>query len=185
MATGLPRLVLATANPGKVAELVELLGAFEVVARPEGLAEPEEDGATLLANARIKAAAVVAATGEAAVADDTALEVVALGGGPGVHTARFGGPDRLLEALVGVEDRRATWRTVALVLWPDGTEVVAEGTCAGVVTGARRGSGGFGYDPVFVPADGDGRAFAEMSRSEKNAISHRGHAFRNLARRLS
>jgi XTP/dITP diphosphohydrolase len=147
--------------------------------------EPVEDGATLLDNARIKARVIVAATGEAAVADDTGLEVDALGGRPGVTTARYGGPDRLLEELVGVADRRARWRTVALVLRPDGTEVVAQGTCDGVITDARRGDGGFGYDPVFVPDAGDGRAFAEMTRAEKNILSHRGHAFRALATALA
>ncbi len=174
------RLVLATANPGKVAELVELLAGFEVVARPDGVPEPVEDGDTLLDNARIKARAIVAATGEAAVADDTGLEVDALGGRPGVTTARYGGIDRLLAELAGVSDRRARWRTVALVLRPDGTEVVAQGTCTGVITDARRGDRGFGYDPVFVPDAGDGRSFAEMTKADKNAISHRGNAFRSL-----
>jgi XTP/dITP diphosphohydrolase len=175
---------LATANPGKVAELEQLLAGFEVVARPDGVPEPVEDGATLLDNARIKARAIVDATGEAAVADDTGLEVDALDGRPGVTTARYGGIDRLLGEMAGVADRRARWRTVALVLRPDGTELVAQGSCKGSITEARRGDGGFGYDPVFVPTAGDGRAFAEMTSEEKNAISHRGHAFRALARLL-
>ena len=174
------RLVLATANPGKVAELVDLLDRFEVVPRPEGVPEPVEDGATLLDNARIKARAIGGATGEAAVADDTGLEVDALGGRPGVTTARYGGIPRLLAELEGVQERSARWRTVALVLHPDGREVVAEGVCEGTITDSPRGDGGFGYDPVFVPAGGDGRAFSEMTRAEKNAISHRGHAFRAL-----
>lgn len=178
------RLVLATGNPGKVAELVDLLAGLEIVPRPEGVPEPVEDGATLLDNARIKARAIVAATGEAAVADDTGLEVAALGGRPGVTTARYGGIDRLLEEMRDVDDRRARWRTIALVLHPDGTEVVAEGTCDGTVTRARQGARGFGYDPVFVPDAGDGRTFAEMGGTEKNAISHRGHAFRALAAAL-
>ncbi len=175
------RLVLATANPGKVAELVDLLDRFEVLPRPVGVPEPVEDGATLLDNARIKAQAIGDATGEAAVADDTGLEVDALGGRPGVTTARYGGIPRLLAELEGVDERSARWRTVALVLHPDGREVVAEGVCEGSITDAPRGDGGFGYDPVFVPAAGDGRAFSEMTRAEKNAISHRGHAFRALA----
>jgi XTP/dITP diphosphohydrolase len=178
------RLVLATANPGKVAELVDLLDGFEVVPRPEGVPEPVEDGATLLDNARIKARAVGAATGEAAVADDTGLEVDALDGRPGVTTARYGGIPRLLEELRGVEVRTARWRTIALVVRPDGSEVVAEGTCEGSIASAPRGTGGFGYDPVFVPNEGDGRAFSEMTRAEKNAVSHRGHAFRALAAQL-
>jgi XTP/dITP diphosphohydrolase len=189
------RLVLATANPGKAAELAEVLSVaqgmedLELLPRPAALAEPEEDGATVADNARIKARAVVAATGEAAVADDTALEVAALGGAPGLHTARYAGEaasfddnmTKLLGALDGVADRRARWRTVALVAFPDGSEVLAEGTCDGTITTARRGGGGFGYDPVFVPDDGDGRTLAELDRAEKNALSHRGRAFRALA----
>ncbi|MDQ3354829.1 MAG: RdgB/HAM1 family non-canonical purine NTP pyrophosphatase [Actinomycetota bacterium] len=194
-----PRLVLATANPGKAAELAAVLGAadelagLELVARPSALAEPEEDGDTLVANARIKARAVVAATGEAAVADDTSLEVAALGGAPGLRTARYAGEaasfddnvTKLLDELAGVIDRRARWRTVALVAFPDGGELVAEGTCDGAIAEARRGHAGFGYDPVFVPDEGDGRTLAELSREEKNALSHRGHAFRALAAQLA
>ncbi|MEX2660042.1 MAG: RdgB/HAM1 family non-canonical purine NTP pyrophosphatase [Acidimicrobiales bacterium] len=179
------RFVLATANLGKAAELADLLAGFDVVPRPDGVPEPVEDGPTLLDNARIKARAIVAVTGEAAVADDTGLEVEALGGRPGVTTARYGGIDRLLAEMDGVGDRRARWRTVALVLYPDGSEVAAEGTCDGAITESRRGEGGFGYDPVFVPDAGDGRAFAEMTKAEKNAISHRGLAFRALAAKLT
>lgn len=193
------RLVIATANPGKAVELRAVLGAaaglegLEIVPRPPGLAEPEEDGASLADNARIKARAVVNATGQAAVADDTGLEVAALDGAPGLVTARFAGPHatfadniaKLLAELEGVGDRRARWRTVALVRFPDGAEVAAEGSCDGVITESPRGSGGFGYDPVFVPDDGDGRTLAELSPEEKNAISHRGRAFRALAQRLA
>ncbi|MDP9419849.1 MAG: RdgB/HAM1 family non-canonical purine NTP pyrophosphatase [Actinomycetota bacterium] len=191
------RLVLATTNPGKAAELADVLAAgledLVLVPRPPGLPEPEEEGDTLAANARIKARAVVEATGEAAVADDTGLEVDALDGRPGLLAARFAGPGatfadniaKLLAELVGVQDRRARWRTVALVSFPDGTDVQAEGTCDGVITEAPRGSGGFGYDPVFVPDEGDGRTLAELSRQEKNALSHRGRAFRALAERLA
>lgn len=191
------RLVLATTNPGKAAELADVLAAgledLVLVPRPPGLPEPEEDGDTLAANARIKARAVVEATGEAAVADDTGLEVDALDGRPGLFAARFAGPGatfadniaKLLAELDGVQDRRARWRTVALVSFPDGTDVQAEGTCDGVITEAPRGSGGFGYDPVFVPDEGDGRTLAELSRQEKNALSHRGRAFRALAERLA
>ncbi len=191
------RLVLATTNRGKAAELADVLAAgledLVLVPRPPGLPEPEEDGDTLAANARIKARAVVEATGEAAVADDTGLEVDALDGRPGLFAARFAGPDatfaeniaKLLAELDGVQDRRARWRTVALVSFPDGTDVQAEGTCDGVITEAPRGAGGFGYDPVFVPDEGDGRTLAELSRQEKNALSHRGRAFRALAERLA
>lgn len=192
-------MVLATANPGKAAELAEVLrGArgledLELVARPPELPEPEEDGATLLDNARIKARSVVAVTGLAAVADDTALEVAALGGAPGLHTARYAGDHasfedniaKLLDALHGISDRRARWRTVALVAFPDESEVWAEGTCSGAITQARQGRAGFGYDPIFVPDDGDGRTLAQLDRHEKNALSHRGRAFRALAEGLA
>ncbi len=191
--------MLATGNPGKAAELAAVLGAaeglagLELLPRPPDLPEPEEDGDTLVANARIKALTVVAACGEAAVADDTGLEVAALGGAPGLRTARYAGEGatfddniaKLLRELNGVADRRARWRTVALVAFPDGRELAAEGTCDGVIAEARRGEGGFGYDPVFVPDAGDGRTLAELDREEKNSLSHRGHAFRALAARLA
>ena len=192
------RLVLATGNPDKAAELREILTAagpsdIELVPRPAGIADPLEDGATLIDNARIKARAVVEATGQAAVADDTGLEVAALGGAPGIRAARWAGPGatyadnvaKLLTEMDGISDRRARWRTVALVAFPDGCELSAEGTCDGVVAGASHGGGGFGYDPVFIPAEGDGRTFAELNRAEKNSISHRGRAFRALAARLA
>lgn len=175
------RVVLATANSGKVSELARLLDGLEVLDRPPGLPVPVEDGATLLDNARIKARAVVQATGEAAVADDTGLEVDALDGRPGVETATYGGTQRLLAELEDTDLRTARFRTVALVVLPDGTEVVAQGVCEGAIALGGRGRGGFGYDPVFVPADGDGRTFAEMTGEEKDAVSHRGRAFRALA----
>jgi XTP/dITP diphosphohydrolase len=187
------RLVLATNNPGKAAEIADVLTGVELLPRPDGLPEPVEDADTLLDNARIKAQALAEATGEAAVADDTGLEVVALGGAPGVLTARYAGDDvtyednwrKLLRELEGVTDRRARWRTIALVRWPDGREVWAEGTCDGVIAPEAQGEQGFGYDPVFVPAEGDGRTFAELSRDEKNAVSHRGRAFRALGAALA
>ncbi len=189
------RLVLATGNAGKAAEIRLVLGAIEgieIVDRPEHLTDPDEDGSTLEDNARIKARAVVEATGEAAVADDTGLEVEALDGAPGVQTARYAGPDatyednwrKLLDALRGHEVRRARWRTVALVAFPDGGEVAAEGTCDGAIVTEPRGDHGFGYDPVFVPDAGDGRTFAELPMEDKTALSHRGAAFRALAEKL-
>lgn len=186
------RLVLATANPDKAREIAALL-PFEVVPRPAGLGEVEETADTLEGNARLKARAVAAATGEPGVADDTGLEVVALGGQPGVRAARYAGEHatyadnvaRLLAELDGVTDRRARFRTVALVAFPDGREVVASGAVDGVVAEAPRGTGGFGYDPVFIPDGSAGRTYAEMTLDEKQAISHRGRAFRELAARLS
>lgn len=191
--------VLATSNPDKAAEvrhiLAEALGDIDLMPRPAGLDEIEEDGETLEENARLKAVALVAATGVAAVADDTGLEVDALGGAPGVFSARFAGEHatyaenvaKLLGDLAGVEpvDRTARFRTVAFVRFPDGSEVVASGVVEGHIATAVRGSGGFGYDPVFLPEGGAGRTFAEMSLEEKNAVSHRGRAFRALADALA
>ena len=189
------RLVLATANRDKARELAGLLEGFEVVPRPVDLPDVEETADTLEGNARLKAQAVMAATGELAVADDTGLEVEALGGRPGVYAARYAGPDatyadnvaKLLEELAGVAhaERRARFRTVAVAAFPDRREIVAEGAVEGTVVDAPRGQGGFGYDSVFVPDDGDGRTFAEMTQAEKAAISHRGRALRSLAAQLS
>ena len=184
-----PRFVLATANPGKAAEILEILGdAYELVPRPADLPDVEEHGDTLEENARLKAVALVEATGQPALADDTGLEIEALGGAPGVHTARWGGQgyERALAELAGRPwpERRARFRTVALARFPDGREVVATGVVEGHLAEAPRGEGGFGYDPVFVPDDGDGRTFAEMTAEEKHARSHRGRAFRALAAAL-
>jgi XTP/dITP diphosphohydrolase len=164
------KLVLASANLDKVKEIRELLSDFEVLPRPEDLPDVDETGETLEDNARLKAVAVADATGQAAVADDTGLEVAALDGAPAV--------------LDGVENRRARFRTVALVRFADGREVVAEGAVDGVIAEAPRGSAGFGYDPLFIPDEGDGRTFAEMTAAEKHDLSHRGRAFRALALRL-
>ena len=149
-----------------------------------------EDADTLVGNARLKAVALVEATGLPSVADDTGLEVDALGGAPGVYTARFAGEEatyadnrqKLLIELAGVPaaERGAAFRTVALVRWPDGRELAVEGVCPGTIATEERGDRGFGYDPVFVPTEGDGRTFSEMSEDEKHEISHRGRAFRAL-----
>lgn len=192
------RLVLATANPDKAAEIARILAdaglGVDLVPRPTDVPEVDETGDTLVENARLKATTLAAATGLPAVADDTGLAIDALDGAPGVFSARFAGPDATdadnralaLARLAGVEaDRRtARFTTVAVVCWPDGRELVAEGSVEGVVTAAARGVGGFGYDPVFAPTEGDGRTFAEMSAAEKHAISHRGRAFRTLAEGL-
>jgi XTP/dITP diphosphohydrolase len=191
------RLVLATANPEKAAELktildAELGGSVELVARPSGLEAVEETGESLEDNARLKALALVAATGEAAVADDTGLEVSALGGAPGIRSARFAGEGaryadnvaKLIAALDGETDRRARFRTVVVCRFPEGTEIVAEGVVEGEIASRLRGEAGFGYDPVFVPEGGGGLTFAEMDPTEKHRISHRGLALRSFAARL-
>jgi XTP/dITP diphosphohydrolase len=197
------RLVLASANPDKAREISALLSSaardVELLPRPPEVPDVVEDGATLRDNARLKARALAAATGEAAVADDTGLEVDALGGAPGVFSARYSGEGatyesnvaKLLSELARVgatgADRRARFRTVALVAWPDGAELAAEGVVEGVIAEEPRGSAGFGYDPVFVPLGPgtDGRTFAELSADEKAAVSHRGRAFRALATHLA
>ena len=189
------RLVLATANPDKAAEIAAILGpAVELVPRPTEIPEVVEDADTLEGNARLKAVAIAEATGLPALADDTGLEVDELQGAPGVRSARYAGEDatyadnvtKLLESLEGVypADRTARFRTVALARWPDGREVVAEGVVDGLIATVAEGTSGFGYDPVFVPNDGDGRTFAEMSDDEKHALSHRGRAFRGLLKAL-
>jgi XTP/dITP diphosphohydrolase len=189
-----PRLVCASANPDKVAEIEAILGdAVDLAPRPPDVPDVAEDADTLEGNARLKATAIAAAAGCAAVADDTGLEVAALGGLPGVRTARYAGEHasyaenraKLLAALDGVADRRARFRTAAVVVWPDGSEVAAEGVCGGTIAAAERGERGFGYDSVFVPDDGDGRTFAEMSEDEKHALSHRGRAFSALLAALA
>jgi XTP/dITP diphosphohydrolase len=185
------RLVLATANEGKVAEIAHALGPeIDLIPRPSEVDVPAETGGSLVANARIKARAICDATGQPALADDTAFEIDALDGGPGVDGAYFAGPDashadncaKVISALVAVphDQRGARYRTIALVALPDGGEIIAEGVCEGTIPHQVRGGGGFGYDSVFVPADGDGRTFAEMAREEKNLISHRAKAMTAL-----
>jgi XTP/dITP diphosphohydrolase len=189
------RIVLASANLNKAVEIAAILGdEVDLAPRPDHVPDVVEDGDTLEANARLKAVAIVEATGEPALADDTGLEVDALDGAPGVRSARFAGEQatsvdnvaHLLALLDGVGEpgRTARFRTVALLRDPDGAEVTVEGVVEGRITTEPRGDGGFGYDPVFVPDEGDGRTFAELTADEKHAISHRGRAFRELARRL-
>lgn len=184
--------VLATANPHKAKEIGEILGPdVRLLPRPVDVPDVDETGSTLVENARLKAVALVTATGEAAIADDTGLEVEALGGAPGVHSARYAGEDavaannvsKLLTELRGVSNRRARFVTIALALWPDGRELVAEGSVTGEIAEAPQGDSGFGYDPVFVPDKGDGRTFAQMPES-KNDMSHRSRAFRSLLAQL-
>jgi XTP/dITP diphosphohydrolase len=171
-----------------------IAGAVDAITTPRTPPEVEETGATLEENARIKATALCNAYALPAVADDTGLEVDALDGAPGVRSARYAGEDanstrnveKLLHALDGVAPaaRSARFVTVALARFVDGQEIVARGAVEGTIATAPRGDGGFGYDPVFVPAGGDGRTFAEMRADEKHALSHRGRAFRALAAEL-
>lgn len=189
--------MLASANPKKVAELREILAAsIDLVPRPPEVPDVVEDADTFVGNARLKAAALVAATGLASLADDSGLEVDGLDGAPGVRSARYAGVGatdeanvtELLAALAGhpgPTERRARFRCVVVLRRPDGSEIVADGTAEGHIAAAPRGPGGFGYDPVFVPDASDGRTFAEMSRDEKHAISHRGHALAGLVAQLA
>jgi XTP/dITP diphosphohydrolase len=185
------RFVCASANPDKVAEIASLLdGLVELLPRPTEIADVVEDADTLIGNARLKAVAICTVTGLPAVSDDTGLEVDALDGAPGVYTARFAGEHcsyadnryKLLRDLADVpaDARTARFKTVAMVVWPDGRELAVEGVCEGSIAAEERGDGGFGYDAVFIADDADGRTFSEMSEAEKNEISHRGRAFRAL-----
>jgi XTP/dITP diphosphohydrolase len=183
-------------------------GVAFLVDSPEGIAtsvaalptlaeapDVEETGATLEENARIKASALADAFGMLAIADDSGLAVDALHGAPGVHSARYAGEHaadadnvaKLLVDLVGVEPtaRTARFATVAMARTAGGLEVTTRGEVEGVIVSAPRGRNGFGYDPLFVPTDGDGRTFAEMAPEEKHALSHRGRAFRQLAAALT
>jgi XTP/dITP diphosphohydrolase len=194
------RLVLASANPDKAAEIADILGevaGLVLVPRPASVPDVVEDGATLVDNARLKAVAIMEATGEPAVADDTGLEVAALHGAPGVYSARFAGEDatyadnvdKLIAELAAAgaiepSQRSALFRTVALVAFPGGDELVAEGEVLGTIVTEPAGAGGFGYDPLFIPEGGGGRTFAQMSAAEKHGLSHRGRAFRALADKL-
>lgn len=183
------QLVCASANPDKVAEIQRLLdGVVELLPRPSHVPDVVEDAGSLLGNARLKASALCAATGMPAVADDTGLEVDALDGAPGVDAAHYAGEgctyaenrSKLLSEMAGVSNRRAAFKTVAIVVWPDGSELHVEGVCPGVITDVERGEVGFGYDSVFQPDEGGGATFAEMGVEAKNDISHRGRAFRAL-----
>ncbi len=187
------KLVIASANPDKVAELRDLLIAhFDVVARPSDAPDTIEDQPTLLGNATKKAREIAAATGMVALADDTGLFVRALDDRPGVFTARYAGESatygenvaKLLRELDGVEDRHAEFRTCVVVAFPDGTMIDAMGVVEGDIAVAEIGDGGFGYDPVFCPVEADGRSFGQMTKAEKHAISHRARALRALLRVL-
>jgi XTP/dITP diphosphohydrolase len=189
----IPRLVVASKNPDKIAEIEAILGESNLTGEVvRGLEWPdvEETGETLEENALLKARAVVAATGLPVIADDTGLEVSALDGAPGVHTARFAGDGaryednvaKLIEVMAGQDDRTAKFRTVVALVFPDGVEIIAEGRLEGRISTEPRGADGFGYDPVF---DVDGRTLAEMGTDEKNHVSHRARAIRALVSSVS
>lgn len=189
--------ILATANFDKAREIRAVLKDLEVdlVDRPRNVPDVEETGETLEENAMLKARSLAAATGHAAIADDTGLFVDALGGRPGVRSARFAGEHasyrdnvmKLLDELkgVGTEERTARFRTVIAVVFADGESFTVEGVLEGRITENPLGDQGFGYDPVFAPMAGGGRTLAQMATSEKNEISHRALALRAFALELA
>lgn len=187
-----PRIVIASRNPGKIREILAICADWPVewlTHEDRSWPDVPEEGATYLDNARLKARAVSGATGEAALADDSGIEVDALGGAPGPRSARYAGEratdeenlGALLRALEGVAERRRTarYRAVAVLAWLDGREARAEGVCEGRLRPEPAGSGGFGYDPIFQPRGFD-RTMAELAPEEKDRISHRGRALRAL-----
>ncbi|HTR74730.1 MAG TPA: RdgB/HAM1 family non-canonical purine NTP pyrophosphatase [Solirubrobacterales bacterium] len=190
-------MILATSNLHKVGEMRELLPGVELEPLPAGYESPVEDGDSFEANALIKARAAHAALGGAVIADDSGIEAYDLGGAPGIYSARYAGEgasdgdnlDKLLREVDAADgDRRAAYVCVLALIDADGTEHVFEATCAGSLLRERRGSGGFGYDPIFVPDDTgpeDRRTMSELSAAEKNAISHRGRAARLLLAHLA
>jgi XTP/dITP diphosphohydrolase len=197
-----PQVVaLASRNPGKIREIEQICADWPVAwmtandpGAPAHWPEVDETGETYLENALKKAHEVAEALGVAAIADDSGIEVDALGGGPGARSARYAGETAtdeqnlamLISAIAGVPQggRTARYRCIAALAWPDGREVWAEGICEGTLVTSRRGSGGFGYDPIFVP-EGRDVTMAELSPEEKDRISHRGRAFRALGELLA
>lgn len=184
------KVILATANPGKQLELQALLAplGWQVLSKPDSL-DIEETGSTFQENACLKALQVAKATGQRALADDSGLEVDALGGAPGVYSARYGSDDRdriarLLAALKQTEMRTARFVCVLAIASPEKVILTVEGICQGEILKAPQGSGGFGYDPIFwVPELG--KTFAELSIAEKSLHSHRGKAMAALLKALS
>ena len=189
-------MILATGNRHKLAEMEELLPTVDLQPLPPGFEMPPEDGDSFEANALIKARAARAATGAVTIADDSGIAAEDLGGAPGIYSARYAGEgasdevnlDKLLrEVDAAAGNRRAAYVCAIALIDGDGVERVFEARCEGRLLDVRRGSGGFGYDPAFVPDDtgpGDDRTYAELSAAEKNAISHRGRAVRKLAQHL-
>ncbi len=187
---GIERLVIATHNPGKLREIAELIAPFgiEAVSAGElGLPEPEETGADFVENAVLKAVAAAEASGLPALSDDSGLEVAALGGDPGIYSARWAGPERdfriamerVERELAGRQDRRAAFVCVLCLAWPDGEVMSFEGRCHGELVWPPRGEQGFGYDPIFRP-EGHDITFGEMAPAEKHRIDHRSRAFAKL-----
>lgn len=180
------RLVLATRNAHKAREFDALLHPHAVEPLPEEVTLPPEDGETFAENALGKARAAAAALGRPAVADDSGIAAEALGGAPGVRSARFAGEDATddenLQKLLREAPAGSAVAYVCALAYvdPDGTEHVVEGRCSGTLAAEPRGSGGFGYDPAFVPVEHPDRTMAELSPEEKDAISHRGRAAREL-----
>lgn len=190
-------MILATGNRHKLAEMLELLPDLDLRPLPEGVELPPEDGDSFEANALIKARALFAARGEPVLADDSGIEAADLGGAPGIYSARYAGVgasdevnlDKLLREVdrAGGE-RRAAYVCALALIEADGSEHVFEARCEGRLLRVRRGEGGFGYDPAFVPDDtgpDDERTYSELSQAEKNAISHRGRAAALLASYLA
>jgi XTP/dITP diphosphohydrolase len=179
-------LILSTRNDHKLREFARLMPETPLDPLPAEVSTPPEDGATYADNALIKARAAVAATGRAAIADDSGVEAAALGGRPGVHSARFAGDDASdgdnLAKLRAEAPPGSRLRYVCVIahVAPGGAEHLFEGSCDGAMAPGDRGDRGFGYDPVFVPDDADGRTMAELSDAEKDEISHRGRAARAL-----
>jgi XTP/dITP diphosphohydrolase len=189
-------LIFATANKHKLREMRELLPGLELKALPDGVELPPEEGESFAVIALEKARAAYAASGEAAIGDDSGIEAMALGGRPGIHSARYGGPgasdeenlEKLLrEVAAAGDERRAAYHCALALVDANGSERVFEARCEGRLIDRPRGEGGFGYDPAFVPDDtgpDDERTMSELSQAEKNEISHRGRAARLLAAHL-
>jgi XTP/dITP diphosphohydrolase len=188
------RLVLATRNDHKLRELSELMRPYELDPLPADVELPPEAGTTFADNALGKARAAAAATGRPAVADDSGIEAAALGGAPGVWSARYAGEgagdeenlEKLLREVPADGDRRVSYVCALAYVEPGGRQEVVHGRCDGTLAAEPRGEGGFGYDPAFIPDDypGDDRTMAELTAEEKDAISHRGRAARALVARL-
>ena len=188
------RIVCASANPHKVEELARMLPSWvDLVPRPSDIGEIDEDAPTLEGNAIIKAVEIANHASEWAIADDTGLEVEALNGAPGVRSARFAGEHAtdaenralLLAKLEGAQNRSARFRTVVALVSSKGDIHFVGGECIGTIAESERGDSGFGYDSLFIPTDGDGRTFAEMSGAEKDAVSHRGRAIAQVPELLA